>query len=530
VVCDGVDTFLATTFVSSARLTAIVPAALLANSTTAEVFVQTGDPMGDGPFLNSSSVRFPVTASAPGATQISSISPASAVAGSPDLVVTIIGSNFDGTGAVQSRAIWVVNGSTLPLSTTFVSSTLLTALIPAAFLTGPAEAQVAVEHYDTIEQVPDGMSNSVGFSISSSVSGSGVGLSSGFAPVGNMSAARVAHTATLLTTGKVLIAGGGTATADLFDPSTLSFSATGSMNTLRSGATATLLVNGKVLIVGGFGSGTSQLPRLNSAELYDPLTGTFSATGNMSVGRVLHTAVLLNDGRVLVAGGTTSPGGGGAATASAEIYDPATGLFTRVGNMVSERAQPIATLLANGRVLVTGGWNGHRADAADDPPWDPLFAELFDPGSASFEAAARMSTTRIGHAAIPLPSGAVLVIGGIPQLQNLNEPPLNPQYAELYDPKMQTFSSIGSMQIVQQNFTATLLTNGKVLIAGGDQSGNAVSSAELLDPATGKVIATGGLIEERTGHSATLLPDGSVLVVGGVDVNGNALAAAERYK
>ena len=121
-------------------------------------------------------------------------------------------------------------------------------------------------------------------------------------------------------------------------------------------------------------------------------------------------------------------------------------------------------------------------------------------------------------------------MGGIPAVQNIHEQPPNPQYAELYNPRAQTFTSAGVMQISQHGYTVTLLTNGKVLIAGGAQSGSVVGTAELLDPATGSLIAIGGLLEARVGHTATLLADGSVLIAGGDDISGNALATAERYK
>ena len=249
---NGINTLLATTFDSRTQLAAVIPAALLENSAMAQVFIQTGDPMGDIPLSKSNSVRFPVTTAPPGAASISSISPTSAVAGSPDLTLSIMGSNFDAAGIIRSRAVWVVNGHTTPLLTTFVSDTLLTAVIPAALMTSPVEAQVAVQHYDSIEQAVNGISNSVSFSITSAVIGSVGGMSSRFVLTGSMSTARSGHTATLLMNSELLVAGGGTATAELLDPSTLSFSPTGSMTTLSYGATATLVANGNVLITGGF--------------------------------------------------------------------------------------------------------------------------------------------------------------------------------------------------------------------------------------------------------------------------------------
>ena len=358
--------------------------------------------MGDIPLRKSDSVSFSVTIPSPGVPSISSISPTSAVVGSPDLTLTVTGSNFVNANRYHNVVAWSVNGNDTSLATTFVSSTQLTAVIPASLLLNPTAAKVSVQTWYFDNDTPTSVSNSVSFSVNSPAAG----ISSGFVPVGNMSRTRYGHTASLLTNGKVLIAGGSDETAELFDPASESFAPTGSMSTSRYGATATLLANGKVLIVGGFGPGASELPRLNAAELYDPLTGTFSATGSMTVARVLHTATLLNDGKVLIIGGTTESVGGGAATTSAELYDPRTGVFTTADSMLSDRAQHTATLLASGEVLIVGGWNGHRADAADDPPWDPLFAELFD-ASGGFKTSGNMSTTRIGHKAIRLANGNV---------------------------------------------------------------------------------------------------------------------------
>jgi hypothetical protein len=598
---NGINSLLTTTFISSNQLTAVVPAALLKNAGTSQVFVETGDPMGDNPLTRSNSFIFTVTTPPSGPPSISSISPTSAVEGSPDFTLTVNGSNFPHAAHDRSEVIWSLNSDTF-LATTFVSSNQLTAIVPAALLKNVGSAQISVEYGDPMgDSLP--RTNSLSFNVTSAapsaasvsppadslglkgtrqfvftiggsntsavwaveegasggtitsggfytapsnvgtyhVSAASVAdpsnsatavvsvVSSGFSLTGNMSEARSGHTATLLANGKVLIVGGD-ASAELFDPASRTFTPTGSMTTSRSRPTATLLANGTVLIAGGFGSGTSQLPRLSSAELYDPGSGTFTATGSMAVGRVLHTATLLDDGRVLIAGGTDASGGGGAATATAELYDPSTGTFTLTGSMASERAHHTATVLASRKVLIVGGWNGHAADAADDPPWDPLFAELFDPSSGSCTASGSMSTTRIGSSAIRLANGKVLVLGGVPSLQNVHQQPPDPQYAEIYDPAAGTFSSAGNFTLSRSGYTATLLTNGTVLIAGGEQPGVAMTSADLLDPATGTLSTTGGLVIARTGATSTLLNDGRVLVTGGTDSSGKALASAELYQ
>ena len=422
-----------------------------------------------------------------------------------------------------------------PLSTTFVNSDQLTAVVPAGLMTVPLTALVSVEHCCNPDTgIVDGVSNSLSFSVTAatsavdisptaatlgrnsvrhfvatlsgpdavtwrleegeaggSVTSAGVYtappttgifhviasssaqpadsatatvtvVSSGLTPTGSMHAPRTGHRAILLSDGKVLVVSGDDGSAELFNPETGTFSLTGSMTTPRYGASFTLLPNGKVLVAGGYGPGsTGPLPRLLAAELYDPQSGSFTLTGNMGVGRVLHTATLLTDGRVLIAGGTDKSGGGGAATASAELYDPSTGAFVPTGSMNTDRAQHTATLMTSGEVLIAGGWNGHAADAADDPPWDPLFAELFVPSSGTFKYAARMSTTRIGHTATLLTAGKVLLLGGIPSVQNIHNQPPAPRYAEIYDPSTDNFSGLNDLTISRQGYTVTLLRAGK---------------------------------------------------------------------
>ena len=151
---------------------------------------------------------------------------------------------------------------------------------------------------------------------------------------------RAGHTATLLTNGKVLIVGGSPsfpASAELYDPVTGTFAATGNMTKGRANHTATLLPDGKVLIVGGCASLTSSggciLPALSSAELYDPVTGNFTPTGSMITGRAAwFTATLLANGKVLIVGGTPDPSRGFSVATDAELYDPFTGNFARTGD------------------------------------------------------------------------------------------------------------------------------------------------------------------------------------------------------
>jgi N-acetylneuraminic acid mutarotase len=353
----------------------------------------------------------------------------------------------------------------------------------------------------------------------------------GFKATGSMGTARTSHTATLLSDGKVLVTGGSAggpprdgppgpptllATAELFDPTSGTFTGTGSMSIIRIGHTATLLNNGKVLVTGGSageltGNGPPTPDTLAEAELFDPTSGTFTPTkGNMETGRVYHTATSLNDGTVLVTGGVDS---NNAVEASAELFDPTSGTFTpTTGKMSVARYGHTATLLNNGKVLITGG-GGNTA-------------ELFDPTSETFTpTTGSMETARSYHTATLLDDGKVLVTGGV---DNNNQAVAS---AELYDPTSETFTpTTGTMETPRGGHTATLLSDGTVLVAGGnDANNNSLATAELFDPASGTFTGTGSMETARAGHTGTLLKDGTVLVTGGLNNYGSVLAEAELY-
>ncbi len=310
---------------------------------------------------------------------------------------------------------------------------------------------------------------------------------------GNMSTPRAAHTATLLPNGKVLITGGMErnggffATAELYDPDTGTFSPTGSMTTKRVGHKAILLRNGKVLIIGGSNHEDGSLA---SAELYDPATGAFTFTGSMKE-KSGGLATVLADGRVLVVGGYN------------EIYDPATGTFSQTGNLDLKQSSTatLLTLLKNGKVLLTG--------SVTYPSETPLAsAELYDPASSSFAAIANMTKARAKQAATLLPDGRVLITGGMDR----NFPQGRTASAEIYDPAKNSFVAITNMSMARFKHadTTVVLPNGKVLIAGGGER------AEVFDPATNTFsIASGSLDEAWFFATATLLQSGKVLIVGG---------------
>lgn len=291
-----------------------------------------------------------------------------------------------------------------------------------------------------------------------------------FSPLPPMITTRHSHNATLLPDGRVLIAGGygeGTttlATAEVFDPAMNSFAPTGSLLAARADHIAVLLENGKVLVAGGLGPGWEFL---SSAELYDPATGRFSPTGSMTVARESHVAVRLLDGRVLVAGGHRGRRADITLHASAEIYDPASGTFSLVGDMRIRRHKHDAVLLSNGQVLITGG-----SDERDDRGVYNS-SELFDPKTETFAAGPTMRLGRYKHAgsSVVLPSGLVLIGGGAPQ-------------AETYDPRTRRFSLVAGEARMAGQFSAVAhLNNGGALITGGyGNGGGPRSSAWLYRP------------------------------------------------
>jgi hypothetical protein len=343
---------------------------------------------------------------------------------------------------------------------------------------------------------------------------------------GSMIETRSRYTATLLANGKVLVAGGaeyGTGTikasAELYDEASGIWTATGDMVTGHYGHAAVLLPDGRVLVAGGSTA---------VAELYDPSSGTWTATGRMvSTWFPGFTATLLPDGKVLVAGESE---GGSVDPAPPEVYDPASGTWTATRKMVTTRYGHTATLLPDGRVLVAGGGCCGKTYLAS--------AELYDPATGRWTATGDMDVVRGGsatngasgaHAATLLADRRVLVTGGFGQSGR----GVVRASAELYDPSSGTWTFTGSMGGARLGHIAIQLADGRVLVAGGLNSAPPaeipVTSAELYDPGTGTWSDTADALEVRAGATAMLLPDGRVLVAGGVGLNGEPLATAELY-
>ncbi len=276
---------------------------------------------------------------------------------------------------------------------------------------------------------------------------------------------QTSQTAVRLADGRVLLVAGcspiycvNSRRADLYDPASDTWSSAANFNGARVEPAAVLLADGRVLMVGGSASGGAFLPVTPAAEIYDPVTNTWTATSPMVATRTIVTATRLADGRVLVVGG------GG----NAEVFDPATGAWTATGNLVTPRIFQRAALLGDGRVLIAGG-NGSGAAIA---------SEIYDPASNSWSSAANMIAARPrGHTLTALADGGALVAGGQNGALWLDS-------AEVYDPALNAWSALAPMTVPHAYHFAAPLGNGRVFVVGGNDGSaqNASGRTAELSP------------------------------------------------
>jgi large repetitive protein len=359
-----------------------------------------------------------------------------------------------------------------------------------------------------------------------------------------LGSARYGHTATLLPNDTVLIAGGRDATgalqsAEIYDPAAGTFSFTDDLAEPRFEHTASLLQDGNVLVVGG-SNGTTTLA---TAEVYS--SGSFNLTASLSASRARHTSTVLTDGRVLIVAGADESGAGTTALSGAEIYDPATSTFSDTQALATARESHTATLLPDGSVTIAGGVDSGTALNT---------IELYEADGATRASDGTMESPRMNHTATLLPSGAVLLAGGAngsalssTELYDHSEPsftfsggtpPVREEYTStllpdgrifiaggrnttsstestlLYDVTTAAFTNGPSLVSQRKNHGATLLLNGKVYLSAGRSNFLTWTNAQLYTPGGGVVSAAGPGFA-RNGHTSTLLANGKVLLVGG---------------
>ncbi|MDI1476685.1 kelch repeat-containing protein [Polyangium sp. y55x31] len=330
-----------------------------------------------------------------------------------------------------------------------------------------------------------------------------------------MALKRFRHTASLLPDGRVLVAGGDKGGevplefAEVYDPALKMWIQAPSMMQNRLGHTATTLEDGRVLVLGGKAVLQGTLSVTNSAEIFTPgndqpnAPGTWSPAKPMTFPRALHTATLLSDGRVLVTGGKTA-----VLVNTTEIYDPETNTWEPGGDLKLGRYNHTATLLDADRILVAGGEIAGPSQSA----------ELWDPATKTWTQTNAMSRVRSGHTATRLPSGRVLVAGGST---------IAAQSIELFDPASEEWQPGLNMTRPRKDHAASVMAGGRILVTGGGFE-EIPYTTEIFDPATQSWTEAGSMGKPRSLHTSTTLHNGRVLVAGGTGPAG-VLVDAEIY-
>lgn len=303
--------------------------------------------------------------------------------------------------------------------------------------------------------------------------------------------------------------------AGVFDPTTGAFSTTGAPLSTHDIGTSTVLADGRILFAGSTPlppdeSGNPSPPAPN--EIYDPATGVFTETGPMVTARYGHTATLLGDGKVLIAGGDP--------VASMELFDPSSGTFSAAGPMSEPRIYASAARLDDGRVLITGGTNVDVQSSA----------EIYDPSTGTSRPTGAMHVARAEHASVLLSDGRVAVIGGGVTTNGIFDGTASASI-ETFDPATGAFTDAGSLTTERSRPSATLLTDGRVLIAGGGNADGWPRSSEIFDPASGKTSISGSLAADMTiepidPSTAVLLADGRIVVAGSGGLGPQVLSTA----
>lgn len=341
----------------------------------------------------------------------------------------------------------------------------------------------------------------------------------------SMLGGRAEHTATRLFGGAVLVTGGtdgrdhGLATTELFDPRTNRWVRGAVMNSPRVDHTATLLVDGRVLVTGGFNQLDQSERTLASTEIFDSARNHWTPAAPMIVARARHTATLLANGSVLVVGGYSAPTPGkvGGFATRAEVYDPQTNRWTETGFMgTGGRQGHSATRLMDGRVLVAGG----EGTLGGNPS-----AEIYNPASNSWAFVRSLLALHVSHTATLLETGRVLIIGGAGSISPTLSEPKALDVAEIYDPSTDNWSLLRPMHTTRDHHTATLLLDGRVLVVGGAFTSTPLP--ELYDLRINAWDTVPGRPMNPYGHTATLLDDGRILIVGGY--SGPSLASVFIY-
>lgn len=355
----------------------------------------------------------------------------------------------------------------------------------------------------------------------------------------SMAASRDLHTAVSLRDGGIVVAGGRTAPvreglqvstprAERFDPATGRWSDVAGMGTARDHFTTTRLRDGSVLAVGGVTA--AAFPPLSfrygvnnrSAERWQPRSNTWTATTAPALGRSMHSATLLSDGRVLVAGGAVAKTPTkDVATNAVELYDPVANTWTSTGSMRWPRYLHAAALLRDGRVLVAGGLVG-----ADEPI---ATAEIYDPALGRWSVAPPLPSPHGHPISAVLPGGDVLVAGGTSAVGRTTAA------AAVYRPALGTWRVVAPMPGPRNAAASTSLSDGDVLVASGFASlggSGAVLTPDAFafDAQTRRWRPAGKVTTPRTDATATLLRDGRVLVAGGWDAQLVPLASTETYR